>query len=178
MEIEIKGKIYYSVKSTGCKGCDLKNICVTVPIDCYYKIYKLKKEKEMKKNFKKSELRTGLKLVTKSQGTWIIIPIPECTKQTIGTKEQFIMVSNNTWMNIDNYDDNMKQEKKDNGYEIISIYCPDFFSEIHSLNVKYDHTLLWEYKEDTIEIIVKINGKETNPVDISEETWLNIRKNN
>ena len=117
---------------------------------------------------KKEDLKTGM-LVKHRDGTIKKIFLDSNVGDVLVSQEGI-------WGELANYHWDMTRSSGRSELDIMEVYKSDMVTALPSFNLN-KYTLIWrrEHKQ-TIEVTVKINGENTSPLDISEETWKNLRK--
>jgi len=114
---------------------------------------------------KKSDLRSGMAVKIRNGEYGLIV----------GVEGYLLMQLGNGFMRVSSYGDRLSIGRGKDEYDIVWVGKPieDAYIARESL---YKQETLWE-KTPSIEIDIKINGKQAKLSDISEETLNNIRRN-
>ena len=114
----------------------------------------------------KKDLKTGMRAELRDGNICIIIQVDR----------KFHIVRKGWGTCLSNYTDNLCRNNTFRNDDIMKIYEGFQYDKFLSHD---NGPLVWERNEEpTIEITVKINGKESKLSDISKETLLQIRKDN
>lgn len=114
---------------------------------------------------KKSELKTGM-IVETREGKEYVVFIDVCKTRYVSENyngNDSVLVNNNIWLSLDDYEDNMLHSGKNNSFDIIKVYIPNHpYSFIDTSYEKSQRNLIWkrieEAKEMTMEELEKHFG--------------------
>lgn len=115
---------------------------------------------------KKSELMTGM-IVETREGKEYVVFIDVCKTRYVlenyNGGNNSVLVNNNAWLSLDDYEDNMLHSSKDNLFDIMKVYIPNHpYSFINISYEKSQRNLIWkrveEAKEMTMEELEKHFG--------------------
>ena len=124
-------------------------------------------EKDMKKTntMTKSELKTGMLVELRDGGV---------RKLFLGSCVGDVWVSKDgAWIPLENVKNDLTH-KGDCCFDIMKVYSHNHPDQFPNWEPQPDH-LVWQ-REPKIELTLTVNGKETDPREISKETWDNFRK--
>lgn len=138
------------------------------------------KSKEMKKMFSKLSIESGMKVLTRNHGVYLVMEVPkEKDINDVNKCKGLILLNDNKgWMNLDGYNANLEYKDGERRWDIMKVYKTRHYMDLFNFDINsHVNKEIWS-REPKIEITCIVNGKETKLSDISEETLLNIRKNN